>query len=88
MSDITFADDAWEEYLYWQTQDKKTLRKINSLLKEVLRTPFTGSGMPEPLRGDKSGKWSRRINEKDRLVYSAEDGRIVVYQCRDHYEDR
>ena len=88
MNNLTFADDAWDEYLYWQTQDKKTLNKINSLLKEIRRTPFAGSGKPEPLKEDKTGKWSRRINEKDRLVYSIEDGVVIVFQCRGHYGDR
>ena len=87
MSDITFAGDAWEEYLIWQAQDGKTVRKINTLLKEIQRTPFSGAGKPEPLRGDKGGKWSRRINEKDRLVYSLERDRIIVYQCKGHYGD-
>lgn len=87
MSNITFAQDAWDEYLYWQMQDKKTLKKINALLKDIQRNPFSGEGKPEPLRGDKSGMWSRRINEKDRLVYAFEADRIIVYQCRGHYSD-
>lgn len=87
MSNITFAQDAWDEYLYWQMQDKKTLKKINALLKDIQRNPFSGEGKPEPLRGDKSGMWSRRINEKDRLVYAFESDRIIVYQCRGHYSD-
>ena len=68
MNNIMFAEDAWDEYLYWQGQDKKTLKKINTLLKEIQRTPFEGTGNPEALKGNMSGKWSRRINEKDRLV--------------------
>lgn len=87
MGNISFAEDAWEDYLYWQTQDKKTLRKINALLKEVQRTPFEGTGKPEPLKQNKSGLWSRRINEKDRLVYSVEGETVIVYQCKDHYDD-
>lgn len=85
MSKITFAEDAWDEYLYWQTQDKKTIKKINGLLKEVQRTPFTGEGKPEPLKG---GLWSRRINDKDRLVYDVTDEAIVVLQCKGHYDDK
>lgn len=85
MSKITFAEDAWEEYLYWQTQDKKTLKKINALLKNIQREPFTGEGKPEPL---KSGKWSRRINDKDRLVYEVMDESIIVTQCKGHYDDK
>lgn len=87
MSKITFAEDAWEDYLYWQGQDKKILKKINSLLKEIQRTPFEGSGKPEPLKGELQGSWSRRISEKDRLVYEISDNMILVKQCRGHYDD-
>jgi addiction module toxin, txe/yoeB family len=87
VSNISFADDAWSEYLYWQTQDKKTLKKINALLKEIQRNPFDGAGKPEPLKNDKSGLWSRRINDKDRLVYSVNNDFIIVYQCKCHYDD-
>lgn len=87
MSKITFAEDAWEEYLYWQIQDRKTLKKINSLLKEIQRTPFEGAGKPEPLKGDLSGVWSRRINDKDRLVYRFENDIVIVEQCKGHYDD-
>lgn len=85
MNDITFAAFAWEEYLYWQTQDKKTLKKINALLKEIRRTPFEGTGKPEPLKG--TNDWSRHINEKDRLVYEVSNGTIIVKQCKGHYGD-
>lgn len=88
MSKITFAEDAWEEYLYWQSQDKKTLKRINHLLKSIQREPFTGEGKPEPLRGSSSGEWSRRINEKDRLVYIVKNENIVVTQCKGHYKDK
>ena len=88
MSDIIFAEDAFEEYLYWLNQDKKTLKKINKLIKEVLRDPFHGEGKPEPLSGNLSGKWSRRINEKDRLVYTSENGSITIYQCKGQYSDK
>lgn len=88
MSKITFSEDAWDEYLYWQIQDKKTLKKINELLKEIQRTPFTGKGEPEGLRGDLSGKWSRRINQKDRLVYEVSNEMITVLQCKGHYNDK
>ena len=87
MNDINFTGDGWEDYLYWQSQDKKTLRKINSLLASAQRSPYEGEGKPEPLRGE-PGKWSRRISEKDRLVYSFESGRLTVYQCRGHYSDK
>lgn len=88
MSKITFAENAWDEYLYWQSQDKKTLKKINSLLKAIQREPFSGEGKPEPLKGDQEGKWSRRINEKDRLVYKVNEESIVVTQCKGHYDDK
>lgn len=88
MSDIKFIEDAWNEYQYWLFQDKKMLRKINALLKEVQRTPFEGTGKPEPLKGDLSGSWSRRITEKDRLIYRFEDDTVIVLQCKGHYEDK
>ena len=88
MSKISFSEAAWEEYLYWQIKNKKTLKKINELLKEIQRTPFTGKGEPEGLRGDLSGKWSRRINIKDRLVYEVSDEMITVLQCKGHYDDK
>ena len=88
MSNITFAENTWSEYLYWQNQDKKTLRKINSLLKDIQRNPFEGEGKPEPLKDNLSGKWSRRINEADRIVYSVSDGEIIVYQCKSHYSSK
>ncbi len=88
MSKITFAEDAWEEYLYWQSQDKKTLRKINSLLKSIQREPFTGEGKPEPLKDSPGGEWSRRINAKDRLVYMISNEGIVITQCKGHYCDQ
>ena len=87
MSDIISTGDGWEDYLYWQNQDKKTLKKINSLLASAQRDPYEGEGKPEPLRGE-VGKWSRHINDKDRLVYSFDDGRLTVYQCRGHYDDK
>lgn len=88
MSKMTFADDAWDEYLYWQSQDRKTLKKINKLLKEVQRRPFKGTGKPEPLKGEKPNIWSRRINDKDRLVYEVTDDGIEVKQCKGHYDDK
>jgi toxin YoeB len=76
---------AWEDYLYWQQHDKKTLKKINNLLKEIQRTPFAGIGNPEPLKHSLSGWWSRRINLEDRLVYKVEEESIILLQCRKHY---
>ena len=87
MSNYLFTEDAMEDYLYWQLQDRKTLKKINSLLKAISREPFSGEGKPEPLKGD-IGKWSRRINDKDRLVYKFEDGQVTIYQCKGHYNDK
>lgn len=86
MSDYLFTEDALEDYIYWQGQDRKTLRKINALLKAISRDPFHGEGKPEPLMGEE-GKWSRHINEKDRLVYRYENGSVVIFQCRGHYHD-
>jgi toxin YoeB len=82
---LSFAEQAWEDYLYWQTTDKKALRRINELIKEISRTPFEGKGDPEPLRHNWSGYWSRRIDREHRIVYKVSDGEIVVVQCRYHY---
>ena len=86
MRAITFIPDAWDAYVYWQGQDKKTLKRINSLINEAARNPFAGTGKPEPLRGDLSGYWSRRIDDVNRLVYRATDSELVVIACRFHYE--
>ncbi len=82
---ILFTDDAWEDYLYWQQTDKQTLRKINQLLKEIQRTPFTGLGKPEPLKHQLQGCWSRRIDSEHRLVYEITDNTLQVIGCRFHY---
>ncbi len=82
---ILFTDDAWEEYLYWQQTDKQTLRKINQLLKEIQRTPFNGTGKPEPLKHQLQGCWSRRIDSEHRLVYEIAENTIKVIGCRYHY---
>jgi toxin YoeB len=87
MSDLSFKQDAWDDYVYWQSQDKKTLKRINSLLKDIARHPFEGIGKPEPLRGDLSGWWSRRIDDCNRIVYKVSDENIVVAQCGSHYRD-
>lgn len=81
-------DEAWEDYVYWQTQDKKTLRRINQLIKDIDRNRNTGLGKPEPLRFDGSGYWSRRIDEKNRLIYKIEENEIRIAQCRTHYGDK
>lgn len=85
MRNLTFTDEAWSDYLYWQGQDKKTLRRINDLIKDVTRSPFEGIGKPEPLRENLSDYWSRRIDETNRLVYGASDDKIIIISCRYHY---
>ncbi len=87
MHKLTFTEKAFEEYLYWQTQDKKTLKRINTLLKEISRDPFEGIGKPEPLKFGMSGLWSRRIDDSNRLVYRVVDEQIEIYQCKGHYDD-
>ena len=83
---IAFTNAAWQDYVWWQTQDRKTLRRINLLVEATLREPFTGIGKPEPLSENLSGYWSRRIDESNRLVYAVEDGQLVVVACRYHYD--
>lgn len=83
---IRFVPDARDAYLYWQDQDKKTLRRLNSLITAAARDPFAGIGKPEPLRGELSGYWSRRIDETNRLVYRVTDTELVIIACRFHYE--
>ena len=80
-----WQDEAWADYLYWQQQDKRLLKRINQLLKDIDRNGYTGIGNPEPLKGDLSGWWSRRIDDTHRLVYRIRDGRIEIAQCRTHY---
>lgn len=82
---VLFMEEAWEDYQYWQSHDKKILKKINSLLKAINRDPFQGPGSPEPLKHNLSGYWSRRINLEHRLVYRVVNGQIRVMQCRYHY---
>ena len=85
MRAIRFVPDARESYLYWHPQDKKTLKRLNSLITASARDPFAGIGKPEPLRGDLSGYWSRRIDEAHRLVYRVTDADLVIIACRFHY---
>lgn len=90
MSRIEFTSLAWKDYLYWQTQDRKTLKRINQILQDIERGGYEGIGKPEPLKGDLSGLWSRRIDSVNRLVYrisGEEERRIEILQCRGHYED-
>ena len=85
---IYWHEKAWLEYLYWQTQDKKTLKKLNNLLKDIDRNGYNCIGKPEPLRGDLSGFWSVRIDEKNRLIFRIENEMIEIYQCKNHYDDK
>ncbi|MFZ5676785.1 MAG: Txe/YoeB family addiction module toxin [Pseudomonadota bacterium] len=82
---LIFSEQAWEDYLYWQAQDRKLLERINALIKECSRTPFKGTGKPEPLRGSLSGWWSRRITQEHRLVYRPSEDGLLIAQCRYHY---
>ena len=82
---LAFLEDAWEDYLYWLQTDKVTLKKINQLIKDCMREPFSGIGKPEPLKFDMSGCWSRRMTSEHRLIYRIEDDTLVIIQCRYHY---
>jgi len=82
---INWHIDAWQEYLYWQKNDKAMVRKINGLIKEIMRTPFTGTGKPEPLKHALAGYWSRRITQEHRLVYKLTEDEVFIVQCRYHY---
>ncbi len=86
MRNICFVPDAWEQHTYWHGQDRKTLKRINILIEAAARDPFDGIGKPEPLVGNLSGYWSRRIDEANRLVYRATDGELIVVGCRYHYD--
>lgn len=83
---IAWTDLAWESYLFWQANDKSMLKKINTLIKDIKRTPFTGIGKPESLKFDLIGKWSRRINAEHRLVYEIRNNELIIFQCRYHYK--
>lgn len=82
---IFWFEEAWEDYEYWQSQDKKTLKRINSLVKDIQRCSFDGLGKPEPLRGNLSGCWSRRIDETNRLVYRVSEDVLEIISCKGHY---
>lgn len=82
---VTFSEDAWDDYLHWQRQDRKLLLRINKLIEECIRTPYSGTGKPEPLRHALAGWWSRRITEEHRLVYKVDEDRLLIAQCRYHY---
>lgn len=83
-----WTDDAWSDYIYWQDQgNKKKVKRINKLIKDIKRHPFEGLGKPEPLKHELAGKWSRRIDSKDRIVYALTNKEIVIYSCKDHYDE-
>ena len=82
---IVFSSQAWEDYLHWQQTDRKLIKRINNLIKEVVRTPFEGTGKPEPLRHALGGYWSRRINDEHRLIYKVEGDSVLIAQARYHY---
>lgn len=81
-----FVDESWEDYLYWQKHDKKKLKRINALLKDISRIPFKGLGKPEPLKHKYTGFWSRRIDSEHRLIYKYQDDSILIAKCRFHYD--
>lgn len=83
-----FTDNAWADYLFWETEDRKTLKKINQLIEDISRNGNEGIGKPEALSGDLSGYWSRRINDRDRLIYRIDDNHVFILACRYHYGDR
>ncbi|WP_082736095.1 Txe/YoeB family addiction module toxin [Syntrophomonas wolfei] len=85
---MNWQEDAWEDYLYWQTQDKRILKRINQLLKDIDRNGYDGIGKPEPLRYEFQGFWSRRIDDSNRLVYRIKNGQIEIAQCGSHYRDK
>ncbi|NOQ36195.1 MAG: Txe/YoeB family addiction module toxin [Methylococcaceae bacterium] len=82
---IAWSENAWEDYLYWQANDKKILKRINSLVTEITRHPFSGAGNPEALKHQWSGYWSRRINQEHRIIYKVSNDMLIIAQCRYHY---
>jgi len=82
---LLWTDDAWEDYVYWQNQDRKTLKRVNQIVRDIQRSPYEGIGKPEPLKGDLSGWWSRRIDERNRVVYRLKGDSTEIAQCRGHY---
>ncbi len=88
MNNLSFMSEAWQDYLYWQTQDKRTLKRINQLLQDIIRNGYDGIGKPEPLKHDFQGFWSRRIDDSNRIVYRIEDEQIIISQCGSYYRDK
>ena len=87
IKELKWDFDAWEDYLYWQSQDKKILKRINQFIKDMRRDPFNGIGKPEPLKGNLTGLWSRRIDERHRIVYLIENEALLIFSCKGHYND-
>lgn len=85
---IVFSKNAWEDYTFWQSEDRKTLKKINTLIRDIQRSPYEGIGKPEPLKFDLAGFWSRRIDLEHRLIYQIEEDEILIYACRYHYDSK
>jgi toxin YoeB len=83
--EVVFTKIAWEDYIYWQSTDMRMVKRVNSLLKDILRTPLSGTGKPEPLKFDMASCWSRRINDEHRIVYNIQQDKLVIHQCRYHY---
>ena len=84
---VLWHKSGWDDYIWWQPQDKKTLKRINALIKDMQRTPYEGLGKPEPLKENLTGWWSRRIDETNRIVYRVKDNALVIAACRNHYDD-
>ncbi len=88
MSNIVFSERAWQDYIYWQSQDKKTLKRINLILQDIIRNGYDGIAKPEPLKENLKGFWSRRIDDTNRIVYRILEDRIEIIQCKGHYDDK
>jgi toxin YoeB len=88
MKRIIFSKNAWEDYLSWQNEDRRMLKKINALIKDIQSSPYVGMGKPEPLKFDLRGLWSRRIDREHRLVYQVEGNELIIYSCRYHYDKK
>ena len=84
---VLWHESGWDDYIWWQSQDKKTLKRINALIKDMQRTPYEGLGKPEPLKGNLTGWWSRRIDETNRIVYRVKDDALVIAACKNHYDE-
>lgn len=84
---VLWHESGWDDYIWWQSQDRKTLKRINALIKDMQRAPYEGLGKPEPLKGNLTGWWSRRIDEANRIVYKVKDDALVIAACRNHYDD-